>query len=179
MLSTFRDGALRTLNDKCSIAIPGYETIQLKILPEITDSKSAKYADEPVIGRSTPLKSYSYSDNRVLSIKLSFQAISRLDLLENVRQFYAISSLTYPRHATANGPYAPPPICRFRCGSLFGREPLCVILDNYSLSIPTDVVWDDETLVPYYFSISTSWHVVYSSARLPHQEDILAFGGTL
>lgn len=179
MLSTFRDGALRTLNDKCRIDIPGHSPIQLKILPEVTDSKSAKYADEPVIGRATPLKSYSYSDNRVLSIKLQFMAVSRFDMLENIRHFYAISSLTYPRAATANGPYAPPPICRFRCGSLFGREPLCVIMDNYSLSIPTDVVWDDDLLVPYYFAISTNWHVVYSSARLPNQEDILSFGGTL
>ena len=177
MLSTFRDGTLRTLNDKCNIAIPGYQTIQLKILPEITDSKSAKYADEPIIGRSTPLKSYAYSDNRVLSMKLQFQSITKSELTENIKHFYALSSLTYPRKSTANGPYAPPPICQFNCGSLFGTKPLCVIMDNYSLSIPTDVVWDDEILVPYYFVINTSWHVVYSSRSLPNQEDILSTGG--
>lgn len=177
MIATERNGQLRTLNDKCFLDIPGYETVYIRILPEISDSKSAKYSDDTAIGRATPIKSYAYSDNRVLAIRFQFLSLNRSQLYENMYNYYAISSLTYPRGPIANGPYAPPPVCRFKCGQLLGDRPLSVVLDNYSLTIPTDVVWDDETLMPYYFVLSTSWHVVYSSNRLPNQEMILAYGG--
>lgn len=176
MRATFNSGLLDTLNNKCTLDIPGFNTIQIKILPEVSDSKSARYVDDPVIGRSTPYKTYAHSDNRVLGIKFHFQAVVRAELGEIAQNFYAISSLTYPRKGSANGPYAPPPICKFSCGKLLGTSPLCLVLDNYSLSIPTDVVWDDETLIPYYFMLQTSWHVVYASSNLPSQERIIGGG---
>ncbi len=176
MKATERDGSLKSLNSKCYLDIPGYQKIQIRILPDYSDKKSAKYSDEPVIGRSTPLKSYSHSDGRAISLKLVFLSLNKSELQENKYNFFAISSLTYPRQGVS-GPYAPPPICKYKCGDLLGDTPLNLILDSYDLSVPTDVVWDDETLIPYYFTLSTSWSVVYNSGSLPNQEDVLLTGG--
>lgn len=181
MKSTQPNGFLNTLNNKCYIEIPGHQTIHLRILPEISDRKSAKYSDESVIGRSTPLKSYSHSDNRTLSLKLQFLSLNKYELQENLYNYYAISSLTYPRSGEEiQGPYAPPSICKLRCGDMLrpvnfvgGNPGLSVILDSYDLNIPKDIVRDDETLIPYYFTLSTTWNVVYPAGNLPNQEDVM------
>lgn len=175
MKATLQHGKLQTLKDKCSISIPGYKDIQLKILPEISDSKQARYNDEPVIGRSFPIKTYAHSENRVISMRLHFQVVNEIDLEENVRALWAIQSATYPRSGE-DGPYRPPPICRIQCGRMLGEIPLCAILESYQVQVPTDCVWDEHTLVPYYFYLNTTWQIVYAASRLPNQELILNGG---
>lgn len=177
MKATLAGGALQSLNNKCVISIPGFKDFELKILPEISDSKQARYNDEAVIGRSFPLKTYSHSENRVISMKLHFQTVTQADLEENIQALWAFESCTYPRHGIG-GPYRPPPVCKIRCGKLLGTTPLCVILESYNVTKPTDCVWDDETLVPYYFFVNTNWYVVYAASDLPNQDRILA-GGAL
>ena len=150
--------------------------IRPKILPEITDTKQASYADTTIIGRSVPIKTYSHSDNRVISIRLHFLVVEERDILKNYRELWAIESATYPREGT---PYRPPPVCKIECGKMLGDKPLCAILQNYNIQFPNNVVWDKNTLVPYYFQVNTSWHVVYSSdgvGSLPNQERILKEG---
>lgn len=174
-LATEAGGRLKTLNNKCKINIGDYE-INLKILPEISDTKQASYADTTVIGRSTPIKTYSNSANRVISMKLHFLVVEESDIQKNIRDLYAIQSAVYPR---SGDPYQPPPVCRIDCGRLLGNEPLCAVLENYSVSAPTDVVWDPDNLIPYYFEVTTTWHVVYASGgsrKLPNQERILQSG---
>lgn len=175
MKATLPGGRLQTLNDRCSISIPGVPTMNLKILPEISDSKSAKYNDEGVIGRSAPIRTYANSDNRVISMRLHFQVTSAQDIVDNVQFLRALESLTYPRLGV-DGPYLPPPVCQINCGRMLSDDALCVVLDNYQVQMPTDAVWDEVTLVPYYFFINTSWVVVYSSSNLPNQDRILSNG---
>lgn len=173
MKATSTGGRLNTLNDKCSITIPGTDPIELKILPEITDTKKASYNDERVIGRSSPIKTYSHSDSRVITMNLHFMVTTRDDIQENIKALYAIESATYPQRGE-NGPYKPPPVCKIKCGKMLGKDSeLCVVLDTYSVQSPNNVVWDEETLIPYYFIVNTTWHVVYSSDSLPNQEQIL------
>ena len=182
-LATTAGGQLNTLNDNCYITIPGFTSpvdgssdIQLKILPEISDSKKATYADTPIIGRSNPIKTYSYSDNRVISMKLHFLVVEQDDIWNNISYLRAIQSAVYPRQGSGSNPYLPPPVCQISCGTGLGADPLCVILDNYSVSFPTNVAWDPDTLLPYYFEVSTTWHVVYATSDLPNQRAILGFG---
>ena len=176
-LATTSGGQLNTLNDSCYITIPsdrGPIKIQLRILPEISDTKRATYADTPIIGRSNPIKTYSYSDNRVISMKMHFIVVQQSDIQTNIGYLRAIQSATYPRTGT---PYSPPPVCQIRCGdALAEKQSLCVILENYSVSFPTNVAWDKDTLLPYYFEVSTTWHVVYATSDLPNQRAILGFG---
>ncbi len=150
--------------------------IVLKNLPEISDSKSASYSDEVVIGRSSPLKTYSQSDNRVISMQLHMVVSVPSDIQYNLMALRALQSATYPRDGKETAPFIPPPICRIKCGYLLGFQEICVILKNYSVKFPTEVAWEENTFVPFKFDIDTSWDVVYKSSALPGQEKIFVFG---
>lgn len=168
-------GRLKTLNDKCKIKIENH-TINLKILPEISDTKKATYSDTTIIGRSTPIKTYSHSDNRIITLKMHFIVVEPEDIQRNIADLRAIASATYPREGD---PYRPPPICVLDCGRGLGEEPLCCVLENYSVSFPTNVAWDKDTMLPYYFEVNTSWCVVYASSgskKLPNQYKIMRDG---
>lgn len=151
--------------------------IVLNNLPEITDTKSASYADEVVIGRSTPLKTYSQSDNRNISMQIHMIVSKPSDIGYNLNALRAIQSAVYPREGKEIGPFIPPPVCRIKCGSLLGNNELCVILKNYTVKFPTEVAWEENTFVPFKFDIDTSWDVVYKSSALPGQEKIFSLGG--
>ena len=64
-------------------------------LPEISDGKSAAYNDEPIMGRAFPLKTYSHSENRSISMTLHFYAIKKADLQDpkNKRNIVADAAL--------------------------------------------------------------------------------------
>jgi hypothetical protein len=152
-------------------------TLVMKVLPDITDSKSASYNDEVVIGRSSPLKTYSQSDNRTISMQIHMVVSEPGDINYNLLALRAIQSATYPQMAYNGAPFVPPPVCRMRCGQLLTEgEDLCVILKNYSVKFPTEVAWDEATFAPFKFDIETSWDVVYKSADLPGQERIFKLG---
>lgn len=184
---TITGGALRPISG-CYILIP-YNTqdnsilvgnpvfrLEMKILPDITDGKSATYSDEPLMGRSFPLKTYSHSDNRVIGMQIHMMVSAPGDVEYNLRALRAIQSAVYPRHGSNNAPFLPPPICKIRCGRLLAEEELCVVLKNYSVKFPTEVAWDEETFVPFKFDIDTSWEVVYKSSDLPGAERIFSVG---
>lgn len=180
MKATVNSGDLIDLED-CWIYIPNFAKFNLPILPEISDSKSATYGDEPTIGRSSPIKTYSHSDNRTINVKINLIVRKRADVEINLMISRALQSATYPRNFVNNSPYLPPPICQLKFGRLLGDNPLCVILKNYSVNYPVDVPWDVQTYIPWKFSIDTSWDAVYSNSDdpqkgLPGQERILQFG---
>lgn len=180
MKATVPSGDLIDLKD-CWIYIPNFGKFNLSILPEISDSKSATYADEPTIGRSSPIKTYSHSDNRAISVKIHLIVKKSGDAEINLRILRALASATYPRNITNSSPYLPPPICQLKAGRLLGDNPLCVILKNYSVNFPIDVPWDIDTYIPWKFSVDTSWDTVYSNnddpqKGLPGQERVLNFG---
>jgi hypothetical protein len=152
-------------------------TLELKVLPDITDTKSASYNDEIVIGRSSPLKTYSQSDNRAITMQIHMVVSEPGDINYNLMALRAIQSATYPQKGHNGAPFVPPPVCRIKCGQLLSEgEELCVILKNYSVKFPTEVAWDEATFAPFKFDIETSWDVVYKSRDLPGQDRIFKLG---
>jgi hypothetical protein len=184
--------------DKCNIRIPIDRTpihlqrnrdkiydIVMNNLPDISDSKSAVYNQETVIGRSFPLYTYSHSGDRQISIQIHFFAINKVDIKKNLLDLRAIQSAVYPRQGISGEPYRPPPVCQIVCGNLLSGnpasktntlEPLCVILQSYSVKFPTEVAWDEESYLPYRFDVDTTWLVVYTSEDLPFQNRIFKSG---
>jgi hypothetical protein len=167
--------------------IPGYSggagvsptppgAIVMTNLPDLSDAKSASYNDEPIMGRTMPMKTYSHSENRSISLTIHFAATNQDDLSQNLNDLRALESCVYPRTATSGLPFVPPPVCQIKCGQLLGKSALCVVLKSYSIKFPTDVPWDDITYVPYKFDVDTQWDVVYDTANLPGQERILQLG---
>jgi len=150
--------------------------LEMKVLPDISDSKSANYSDEPLMGRSFPLKTYSHSDNRAISMTIHMIVSEPDDLNYNLKALRAVQSAVYPRHSMSDAPYIPPPICRIKCGRLLAESELCVVLKQYSVKFPTEVAWDENSFVPFKFDIETSWEAVYKSSDLPGTERIFQLG---
>lgn len=177
------NGNLRPIND-CSITIPSggsfNQLITLNNLPDISDSKSAVYNGEGIIGRSSPLHTYSHSAERTINMQLHFFIVRKGDAEKNLGYLRAIQSAVYPRSGKGFGgdstPYKPPPICKIKCGKILGDGELCVILQSYSVKFPTEVAWDEETFCPYRFDVDTNWIVVYTSENLPFQDQIIKSG---
>lgn len=151
-------------------------TIVMNNLPDISDTKSAVYNNEGIIGRSTPLYTYSHSGDRQISMQIHFFVVDQGSVEENLTNLNWIRSAVYPRESNDAVPFQPPPICRLKCGQLLGDEELCVILQSYSVKFPTDVSWDVNTFVPFRFDVDTSWLTVYTSSDLPSQHRIIRSG---
>ena len=169
--------------------------ICLNALPDISDNKSASYNDEAIMGRSTPLKTYSHSETRTISMQLHFYTIKQGDSQKNLTYLKLLESIVYPRtDNTGTLPFIPPYVCTIQCGSLLSSDsngnplPICAVLKSYSIRFPTDVAWDSQTYLPYKFDVDTNWDVVYSTdsnsvnnlgtpqSGLPGQERIMQFG---
>jgi hypothetical protein len=160
----------------CYINIGGNGPMYQYILPEISDTKSASYPEEPLMGRATPLKNYSYSETRNISWTMHFMILKDGDADDNLTALRTIESAVYPLDNVGTAPYAPPYICQIQCGKLLGDKPLCAIMKSYSVKFPTDVAWDETTLVPYKFDVDMTFEVVYDSTDLPGASRILASG---
>lgn len=182
MKSTNPNGTLTEILD-CYLIVPNYQKDNGKIimnnLPDISDTKQASYNEEPIMGRSSPLHTFSSSGSRQLSITFHFFITSKKgkgSASQNIDELRAIQSCLYTRPGIGNIVFLPPVICKFKCGRILGDEELCLILTNYSISLPTEVPWDVETLCPYKFDLSTSWTVVYTSEQLPYANRIITSG---
>jgi hypothetical protein len=175
MKSTLSGGPLRNI-ENCYIIIPRAIKIILNNLPNISDSKQVSYNDEPVMGRATPVKTYSHSAPRLISMDLHFYVTHPSDIERNLGYLRALESAAYPNFSSAM-PFTPPPVCRLRCGKLLADEgDVCAILTSYSVKFDTKVAWDEETFVPFQFDVETNWEVVYKSSDLPGQERIFRSG---
>lgn len=155
--------------------------ITLRILPEITDSKSASYQDESIIGRAYPIKAYSHSENRTITMKCHFIILEEKDARQNLEYLRALQSAVYPRESDVS-PYLPPPICRIRHGNLLAGSKtdgwICVVLKSYSVTFPTDVAYystlgGDGPYIPYKFDVDLTWDAVFASEDLPGQQKIM------
>lgn len=172
MNATGSDGHLKIISKRCFLQIGGF-TYYFNTLPDLSDAKGATYNDESPIGRSVPIKTYSHSDNRVISCTITLVVQDKSDCKENLRILQYIRSCVYNRTGLG-APYYPPVICRLQCGSLFSEYPICCVMKDYSVKFPTDVPWDEETMCPYRMDISMTFDQVYSSNTLPNQDKILA-----
>ena len=179
MKATLPNGSLREITD-CYIDVPELsQKIIMKILPDISDTKSATYSDEPAIGRSFPIKNYSQSDNRSISWTVHMMVCKEGDQEDMISAMKLLEACVYPTQTES--PYAPPPICQIRCGRLLtdDDQPLCCILKSYSIKFPTDVAWDENGYVPYKFDIDLTFEAVYDSKSLPYAEDIRLLGTSI
>lgn len=168
--ATTGQGDLQPISN-CFMQIEGVK-VYPRIMPDISSQKSASYNDEAIVGRSFPVKTFSHSENRSISIEWHFIALKESDVQKNLNELRLIESATYPRDGQNGAPYRPPPVCRLQCGKLLGDDGVCAILRSYSVKFPTDQVLDEQTLLPYTFDVSMSWEVVYASSDLPGQDRI-------
>ena len=162
-------------------------TIPMYILPDISDSKSVSYPDENGIGRSMPFKSFQNSENRSISWTAHFlvttgktnggsaNGVSIEDLIIWLR---AIEACTYPQSKNTNGaPYAPPPVCKLKCGRLISEEKeVCAVMKNYSVKFDPSVPWDEDSFMPYKLDVDMSFDVVYNQSDLPGSDTIMESG---
>lgn len=147
----------------------------MRSLPDISDSKTAVYNSEAIMGRSFPMYTYSHSADRNISIQLHYFVTEPGDAVENLQDLRWLQSAVYPRESK-DAPYLPPPVCQLKCGSLLATEAICVVLQSYSVKFPTEVAWDEDTFCPFRFDVDTSWLVVYTSSDLPYQSRIIKSG---
>ena len=145
-------------------------------LPEITDGKAATYNADPVPGRSNPLHTYSHSDNRTIGITFHFIVQSQEDIPRILQDIRVLRSCVYPQDSRGWSPFVPPVICKFKCGELISSKALCLIMQNYELTVPTDQVWDETTYCPQKIDFTSTWVVVYRSEQLPSQNRIIKIG---
>lgn len=173
-------GGILNFVPNCYIDIPDFGIIKMQSLPEISDSKQAVYNSENIIGRSFPLYTYSHSGDRSISIQIHFFIMDQTSAQENLANLRGIQSAVYPRLGTGGAPYLPPVICTLKCGELIAKDPICAILQSYSVKFPTEVAFfeDDGTYCPYRFDVDTSWLIVYTSSNLPFNTRIIKSGGT-
>ena len=168
-------GILNPINE-CYIDISGQKII-LNNLPDISDTKSAVYNQEGIIGRSFPLYTYSHSADRTINMQLHFFVVAPSDAEKNLRYLKYIQSAVYPRDgAESSTPYQPPVICKMKCNKLLADQELCVVLQSYSVKFPTEVAWDEKTFCPFRFDVDTNWLVVYTSSNLPDNTRIIQSG---
>lgn len=180
MKATLPSGSLIELQD-CYIDIPELdEMIVMRIIPDISDSKSASYPDENAIGRSMPFKSFQNSDNRTISWTCHFMVCKEGDQDQIIGWLRMLEACTYPQSENTGGaPYAPPPVCKLRCGELLsdlGAEDVCAVLKSYSVKFDTSVPWDENGYLPYKLDVDLQFDVVYNQADLPGAEQIMESG---
>ena len=168
------NGKLRRLKD-CYIKA-GTRTLEMKILPDISDQKQANYSDESGIGRSAPLKVFSHGDTRSISWSVHFFGESDEESKQNLFDLRFLESLVYPDSGTSTL-MVPPPLVTIKCGSLLGDNPLCAVLKSYNVKFPVDVMWDETTFLPIKFDVELSFGVVYATFNLPGTKRILQTGG--
>jgi hypothetical protein len=181
MRATNADGSLRII-EQCKIITP-LGTVPLRILPDISDSKNAGWASEPIFGRSSPMITFSHSDARTIQTDLHFMITRCQDITDNLTYLRILQSLVYPGASTGNVPFTPPPVSKIICGHLLASQGdggagcsagVCVVMRSYNIRYPTDVAWDENdpngdspTYLPYKFTLSCSWEVVYACKDLP------------
>ena len=150
----------------------GTRIMSPRMIPtNINDTKSATYQNEGIPGRTTPIKYYTGSEPRIISFNWPFFMSNEITKKEAIDYLKIFKSLVYPRSSTTAA-YAPPTICKFKCGQITENQELCVILTNYSLGFGNTTVWDAE-LLPISFEVGLNFEVVYASSNLPGSEKMI------
>lgn len=167
MKATIPGGDLKAI-EWCYINV-GDVTVEMDILPDISDSKAANYANENAIGRSAPFVIFSNGELRTISWTCHFVVKKEGDIDKYMRYIRAFQSACYPQSQTGY----PPPICRLYCGQLLSSNELCAVLKNYTIKFDTSVPWEEDSMVPYKLDIDLQFDVVYNQSELPISDDII------
>lgn len=153
----------------CIFTVPGAGSFQLKVVPTISDSKSANYASQTIYGRSNPVRSYSESGPRTITIGWSVFNTDE-DIENNIKLIRAIQASVHPKYQ-----YDPPPICKLQCGKLLSSGVVDVLVTNYKFNYSNDCVYNDD-LIPFQIDIDLDLEVAYSQANLPGFNDVYPSG---
>lgn len=179
MKATLPSGELVPIPD-CYIAIPALldEPIPMKIMPDISDSKSASYSNENAIGRSFPFTNFSNSENRTISWTAHFMVCVESDPEEIIGYMRAFEACTYPiTQDTSGASYNPPPICKLRCGQLLASEDdVCAVMKSYNVKFDPSVPMVEDSYIPYKLDIDLQFDVVHDQANLPGAHQIMDLG---
>jgi len=167
MKATIPGGNLVELDD-CYISVDGVAVI-MDILPDISDSKSANYANENAIGRTAPFVVFSNGELRTISWTCHFIVKKDGDIEKYMGYIRALQSAVYPQNEIGY----PPPICRLYCGNLLSTNELCAVLKSYTIKFDTTVPWDEDSKIPYKLDIDLQFDVVYNQTELPVSNNIL------
>ena len=180
--ATDRNGNLIEIFD-CYIRASGDPAVKIVMnnLPEISDSKSATYSEETAMGRSVPIKAFAQGSSRKIGWKMIVIAPSNDEQLKAINNLRFLESCVYPKADPSNLlPYIPPRVLSIKCGRLLSDSELSVILTDYSVDFPTDQPWSYYTntlYLPYKFTLSLTFEVVYDSRQLPGADRIIRLGG--
>lgn len=183
MKATDSGGLLRQIK-KCGIKFGSQGTIYSRILPDISDQKSASYTDETGIGRSMPFKSYQNSDNRTIGWTAHYIVTQPDDINNFLYEIKLIQSAVYPRQGDGTTPFKPPIICELSCGRLLdaydkgtssstNSKKVYAVMKSYNIKYDTSVPWDETTLLPYKFDIDMQFEVLHDQSDLPNSDKII------
>jgi hypothetical protein len=172
-------GALNNIAD-CYIRSNTFQ-IFMNNLPDITDSKDAGYAEETGMGRSTPFKTFNSGGSRKIGWKCHFISYDQNSINQNILNLRNLESCVYPRADPNNIiPYIPPKILSIKCGSLIADTEVTVVLLSYSVSFPSDQVWNVNSAngkyLPYKLDVDLNFEIVYDSRYLPGADRIIQLG---
>lgn len=144
----------------------GGEKADIYAVPEISESKSAKYNDIGIMGRSTPLKSYSYSDNKSIDVTFFCHSIDAITLEANKKLLRMVRSSVYPVYSG----YVPPKVGYLKIFDILEND---IVGNSYSLTYGNQYAWKDEQL-PIYMEIRANFHAVWPHSDLPGFDDIIS-----
>jgi hypothetical protein len=158
------------------LGLAGGETFQLSSLPELTWRKEASYNTQSIIGRASPVVSYSSSKSKTLEIVLHMHSPTHQDLLNNLKATHYLAAALHPRYENT---YAPPPICTLNCG-VGSPSPnnspftfLRFIMTSMSQTFASDSVWDETLMVPRMWDTQISGEVIYNYSSLPGASSVV------
>lgn len=176
--ATNKLGKLSRIED-CYIRASDF-IIHMNNLPDITDSKDASYAEESGMGRSTPFKTFNSGGSRKIGWKIKMISYDQESILENLDNLRKLESCVYPRPDPANAiPYIPPRILSLKCGSLIANTEVTAILMSYSVTFPSDQVWnttEQGKYLPAKIDVDLNFEIVYDSRYLPGANRIIELG---
>lgn len=168
-------GELNELYADCWLEING-KRFNLRSAPEISDSKSANYNSTTIFGRSSPIRSYSDSSARTISVSFDLYNVDPSTRTEN---FNLVRNIAVSVHPEYGGSYDPPPICKFLCGTLLSAPnengdpyPLQCLIMNYNFSYGKETIFDDG-MMPFHIAVSLDLEVVHSTQTLPGRSEVL------
>jgi hypothetical protein len=179
LATNISDGDLRFVPE-CFLLVEGVVggsiRVDFRALPEISDSKSVRYSDQPIQGRAAPVKTYAYSENRTISFTMHIYVTKQEDIRINLGIIRLIDSLAHPQYENS---YLPPRVARLKCGKLLSEDELGVpvVLKSYEIQYDNSVqwFWDEgtQTYMPLHVAIPCQFDVVYSWTSLPGAESVL------
>lgn len=181
IIATDNNGRLNPIPD-CYIRLQDFYVV-MYVLPSITDTKQANYNSENGMGRTQPFFTFDQGGARTISWTCTFISYDEESTARNFASLRLLEAGVYPRSDPSNiVPFIPPVIMSIRCGDLLANSgaELNVVLTSYSVTFPTDQVWNSEynlaRYLPSKFDVQLNFTVVYDSRYLPGADRILTLG---